>query len=76
MNDIAGEVDKLWERMNLMQARTEALETLLQATLPLVQDMPALSAALREILNDRMSTWLCRGVDKTFTTEYSARLRS
>lgn len=76
MNDIDGEIDKLWERINLMQARTEALETIVEATLPLVQHMPAFSVALREILSERMSNWLCRGVDEKFTTEYTARLKS
>ncbi|TAM13417.1 MAG: hypothetical protein EPN65_22365 [Pandoraea sp.] len=76
MNDIDGEVDKLWARINLMQARTEALETALQATLPLVQDVSAFSAALRKLLNERMANLLCRGVDEKFTTEYAATLRS
>jgi hypothetical protein len=76
VNDSDGELDKLWARINLMQARTEALETALQVMLPLVQDVPAFSVALREILNERIANWLCRGVDEKFTAEYAATLRS
>lgn len=74
MKDADQEIDSLWQRINLAQAQTEAVATVLQAMLPLVQDSPAFPTALRQVLNEQIANRLCRGVDEKSTDEYMAYL--
>ncbi|VVE04686.1 hypothetical protein [Pandoraea terrigena] len=76
MKDIEREIDKLWKRINRMQAQVDAMATVVHAALPLLQDSSTFAAVLRDTLDARMSNRLCGGVDEDFVAEYVSCLRT
>jgi len=69
------EIDNLWKRINLMQAQADAIATVLQAALPLVEESPTFATALQELFDVQIANRYCRGVDEKYINEYMSSLK-